>query len=154
MLPKQAEMDNIVKQIYQAMTTSPFLETTLLVLAGDHGMNDAGNHGGSAPGETSPALVFISPKFQRICSGQKSPAVHEDNFQYYKSVEQSDLAPTLAALLEFPIPRNNLGVLIPDFLTMWTSGRLSAKTVEFCTDKNKRMTNCNWYYAMQDKSCL
>lgn len=66
MFPKQREMDGIVEIIYEAMRSLPHLENTLLVLAGDHGMNSAGNHGGSAEGETSPALVFISPKLREV----------------------------------------------------------------------------------------
>jgi ethanolaminephosphotransferase len=68
MLPKQREMDGIVRMIYEAMQTEEHLENTLLVLVGDHGMNAGGNHGGSGPGETEPALVFASPKF----AGMKS----------------------------------------------------------------------------------
>ena len=40
MLPKQQEMDGIVRQIYEAMEKEPHLQSTLLVLCGDHGMND------------------------------------------------------------------------------------------------------------------
>ncbi|PMD43264.1 GPI ethanolamine phosphate transferas-like protein 2 [Hyaloscypha variabilis F] len=117
MIPKQREMDSIVKQVYEAMETKQKLQSTLLVLLGDHGMNDAGNHGGSAPGETSPALVFISPKLKSITSGgYKAPAPFQENYQYYSTVEQSDIAPTLAGLLGFPIPQNNLGAFIPKFL--------------------------------------
>ena len=64
MLPKQREMDSIVKLMYETIQAKDRFKSTLIVLAGDHGMNDAGNHGGSAEGETSPALVFISPKFK------------------------------------------------------------------------------------------
>ncbi len=123
MTPKQHEMDGIVSQIYQAMESSEFLESTLLVLAGDHGMNDVGNHGGSAPGETSPALVFISPKLKAITSGAKAPAEFRDDFQYYDTIEQSDIAPTLGALLGFPVPRNNLGAFIPRFLSFWSDSK-------------------------------
>ena len=123
MIPKQKEMDGIVEQIYQAMIINPHLQSTLLVLLGDHGMNDAGNHGGSAPGETSPALVFISPELQKISSGLESPTVYREDFRYYKTVEQSDIAPTLGALLGFPVPKNNLGVMIPDFLKLWDEGK-------------------------------
>ncbi|QSZ37854.1 hypothetical protein DSL72_008954 [Monilinia vaccinii-corymbosi] len=122
MIPKQREMDGIVRLIYENMGKKDFLSSTLLVLCGDHGMNDAGNHGGSAPGETSPALVFISPKFKdlgRERQGLEVPAPFEEEFQYYKTVEQSDIAPTLGALLGFPIPRNNLGAFIDDFLPFW-----------------------------------
>ncbi|KAB8291825.1 hypothetical protein EYC80_006608 [Monilinia laxa] len=122
MIPKQREMDGIVQLLYENMETKDFLSSTLLVLCGDHGMNDAGNHGGSAPGETSPALVFMSPKFKVLDRGRKTlevPAPYEEGFQYYKTVEQSDIAPTLGALLGFPVPRNNLGAFIIDFLPFW-----------------------------------
>ncbi len=119
MIPKQREMDGIVQQTYTAIDSHESLQNTLFVICGDHGMNDAGNHGGSAPGETSPALVFISPKLRGISSGLQSPLEIKDDFQYYSTVEQSDVAPTLAGLLGFPVPRNNLGVFIEDFLPFW-----------------------------------
>ncbi|MCJ1472837.1 major facilitator super transporter protein [Lambiella insularis] len=120
MVPKHREMDAIVEQVYQAIQTKEHLTSTLLVLCGDHGMNDAGNHGGSAPGETSPALVFMSPKLKAISFGNSCPIEKQpDEYQYYSVVEQSDIAPTLAGLLGFPVPLNNLGVFIPDFLRFW-----------------------------------
>lgn len=121
MIPKQYEMDGIVKLIYEAIETRAHFSSTLLILCGDHGMNDGGNHGGSSDGETSPALVFISPRFQAITNGSDSPLlISEGQFSYYHSVEQSDIAPTLAGLLGFPVPLNNLGVLIPNFLPLWS----------------------------------
>lgn len=122
MQPKQREMDGIVQRIYTAMERESHLSSALLVLCGDHGMNDAGNHGGSTPGETSPALVFISPKFRKIFRGSPCPTKPHSGFQYYDVVEQSDIVPTLAGLLGFPIPRNNLGVFIPQLLSMWAEG--------------------------------
>ena len=127
MLPKQHEMDGVVQQMYRVISSSHHLKSTLLVLCGDHGMNDAGNHGGSAPGETSPALVFISPKFKGIASGRDCPPPQlEHEYQYYAVVEQSDLVPTLAGLLGFPIPLNNVGVFIPELLGFWEPGRFMA----------------------------
>lgn len=119
MFPKQEEMDGVVLQIYQAMETQPHLQSTLFVLCGDHGMNEGGNHGGSSPGETSPALVFISPKLNPIANGFESPTHAKQDFDYYDRIEQSDIAPTLAGLLGFPVPLNSLGVFIPHFLEMW-----------------------------------
>ncbi|KAH8149958.1 uncharacterized protein LAJ45_06111 [Morchella importuna] len=121
MKPKQEEMDNIVQEFYNALIALPHLESTLFVLAGDHGMNDAGNHGGSAPGETSPALVLISPKFEKAFpgGGRECPALPKEEFDFYTTVEQSDIVPTLAGLLGFPVPKNNLGVFIPSLLGMW-----------------------------------
>jgi ethanolaminephosphotransferase len=126
MLPKQREMDAIVEQIYTALDTKSHLASTLLVLCGDHGMNDAGNHGGSADGETSPALVFLSPKLATIASNFSSPSLPlRGEFGFYDPVEQSDIAPTLASLLGFPIPLNNLGVIIPRVLDLWPEGTIS-----------------------------
>lgn len=122
MIPKHHEMDDIVRQIFEAIETEPFLNSTLLVLCGDHGMNDAGNHGGSTAGETSPALVFISPKFNGISSEFEVPAPYQEDFHYYNRVEQSDIVPTLGALLGFPVPRNNLGAFIMEFLPLWPDG--------------------------------
>ncbi|KAI1754343.1 alkaline-phosphatase-like protein [Xylaria castorea] len=123
MIPKQREMDAIVRQIYGAMEANEHLRSTLLVLCGDHGMNDAGNHGASSPGETSAALVFLSSKLKAISGNTKAPAKFTEDFQYYSTVEQSDLAPTLAALLGFPVPKNSLGAFIPDFLPLWPRSR-------------------------------
>lgn len=123
MLPKQKEMDGIVQQIYEAMETMEHHANTLLVLAGDHGMNAGGNHGGSGPGETEPALLFASPKLKRRW-GRKEyecPTTPKEGteFHYYEKVEQSDIVPTLAGLMQFPVPKNNLGVFIDDFTGLW-----------------------------------
>lgn len=123
MLPKQQEMDLIVERIYTAMESQEHLRDTVLVLLGDHGMNDGGNHGGSGEGETSPALVLMSPKFKSL--GEEpfdapTKPKNVDGFQFYRTVEQSDIAPSLAGLLGVPIPKNNLGVFIPDLLKLWS----------------------------------
>lgn len=127
MIPKQQEMDEIVRNIYRAIEQGGHLSNTLFVLCGDHGMNDGGNHGGSSPGETSPALVFMSPKLTKITkrSIKESPTIPKqgEEFEYYSFVEQSDIAPTLAGLLGFPVPRNNLGVFLEDFLGFWDKSK-------------------------------
>lgn len=124
MLPKQVEMDSIVQTIYTAISTRPHLRNTLFVLAGDHGMTNSGNHGGSSAGETSPALVFLSPKLRNLPTyGKESPLPAREDFHFYERIEQSDIAPTLAALLGFPVPRNNLGCLIPVFQLLWPDMR-------------------------------
>jgi ethanolamine phosphate transferase 2 subunit G len=119
---KQSEMDEVVREIYHAMEKYDHLASSLLVLSGDHGMNEAGNHGGSSSGEVSTALLFISPKFTSTFTGFESPLAGSENFEFYGRIEQSDIAPTLAALLGFPVPRNNLGIIIPPFLELWAQG--------------------------------
>ncbi|KAL8964943.1 MAG: hypothetical protein Q9197_006738, partial [Variospora fuerteventurae] len=127
MRPKQVEMDDVVRSIYHALESQRHLGSTLLVLCGDHGMNDAGNHGGTSEGETSPALVFISPKLRTIFDGLECPVVARTNaFNFYEKVEQTDIAPTLATLLGLPIPKNNLGNIIPAFLLFWSEGTSSS----------------------------
>jgi hypothetical protein len=129
MVPKQLEMDLMVRQIYTSIESQPHLANTLFVLCGDHGMNDAGGHGASSAGETSPALVFMSPKMKKITEfmDRKSPVKEKDvgGFEYHRKISQADIVPTLAGLLGFPIPRNNLGVFIDEFLHFWDEGMSS-----------------------------
>ena len=122
MLPKQKEMDGIVNKIYSAMELNSHLDDALLILVGDHGMNSGGNHGGSAPGETEPALVFISPKFKDLEKpAYVAPTEPKEGteFEFYRKVAQNDVVPTLSALLGIPIPRNNLGIILPEVLAFW-----------------------------------
>ena len=130
MVPKQREMDGIVKEVYAAIESEPHLQSTLFVICGDHGMNDAGNHGASSPGETSPALVFMSPKLKSLDLKLQAPVEEVEDFQYYTTIEQSDLAPTLGALLGFPAPKNNLGAMIVDFLPFWSASKLLKNLLE------------------------
>lgn len=116
---KQEEMDDIVKRLYNYSKDSK--KDTLIVLMGDHGMNEIGNHGASSVGETSPGLLFISPKFKSLKKNLKSPLPDSSNYEYYNKINQIDLVPTLASLLNFPIPKNNLGVIAPALLDLWKS---------------------------------
>lgn len=116
---KQREMDGIVRKIYTAMETEAHLRSSLLVLLGDHGMNEGGNHGANSAGEVSTALTFLSPKFKDYFQGRECPLPAQEDFQFYDTIDQTDIAPTLAALIGFPIPKNSLGVIIPSFLSMW-----------------------------------
>jgi ethanolamine phosphate transferase 2 subunit G len=125
MLPKQREMDGIVKTIYEAMETKDHHADTLLVLLGDHGMNAGGNHGGSGPGETEPALLFASPKLKarRNRNDYQCPTTPKDGteFHYYRKVEQSDIVPTLAGLMQLPVSKNSLGVFIEEFANCFSA---------------------------------
>ncbi|CAK7898204.1 GPI ethanolamine phosphate transferase 2 [[Candida] anglica] len=118
MKPKQREMDAIVERIYNSIDND-----TLFVLMGDHGMNEVGNHGGSSEGETNAALVLISPKLQKLSQDKKyiAPTSNSDDYSYFNRVNQIDLVPTLASLLNFPIPKNNLGVIMREHLGLWDS---------------------------------
>ncbi|XP_026872476.2 GPI ethanolamine phosphate transferase 2-like [Electrophorus electricus] len=102
--PKLLEMDDIIKKIHTSLTAreSEDAPPDLLVLCSDHGMSETGSHGGSSEPEVSTPLVLISLAFPRK-GGAFQPS----------TVEQVDLAPTLALALALPIPRNSVGRLLP-----------------------------------------
>ncbi|ODV80933.1 major facilitator superfamily protein [Suhomyces tanzawaensis NRRL Y-17324] len=120
MKPKQREMDSILKRLYDYTKAAD--DNVLIVLMGDHGMNEVGNHGGSSAGETSAGLTFISPKLQGVSPSEvNAPLSKDDQFNYFSRINQIDMVPTLAALLNFPIPKNNLGIVIRELLSLWTN---------------------------------
>lgn len=96
--PKLLEMDHVVGKIYSEMLRwdQQAEVPSLLVLCGDHGMSDAGSHGGASSAETSTPLVFMSSLFEQVGGGVFS----------MKQVQQIDLVPTLSLLLGLPIPQN------------------------------------------------
>ncbi|TDZ27167.1 GPI ethanolamine phosphate transferase 2 [Colletotrichum spinosum] len=150
MTPKQREMDDIVKRVFHAMERNDHMESTLMILCGDHGMNDAGNHGASSPGETSPALVFISPKLRRLQRRTESPSPYKENFDYYSKVEQSDLAPTLENDQIQLLIRNARQILNivtatfgPDIFNLTSS----AAARSFCADPrdDAQKLACHWH---------
>lgn len=66
------------------------------------------------------AMVFLSPRFSsRPVLGNPTKVYIEDNRERaygFPIIDQVDLVPTLAALFAFPIPKNNLGKIIPELL--------------------------------------
>ncbi|RLV94377.1 GPI ethanolamine phosphate transferase 2 [Spathaspora sp. JA1] len=118
MKSKQEEMDQVLKRLYQyAEKQGQEGDDVVIVLMGDHGMNEIGNHGGSSIGETSAALTFISPKFNQL--GLKAPVPDVNDFSYYNKISQIDLVPTLSTLLNIPIPKNSLGIIARPVLELW-----------------------------------
>ncbi|KAK9455532.1 alkaline-phosphatase-like protein [Dipodascopsis uninucleata] len=119
---KQEEMDHIISRLYKhAEDRNSAGESILLVVCGDHGMNDVGNHGGSSDGETATALLFLSPLLSR--TGPSFLNKKEPNaglFEYYRIVEQVDMVPSLSVLMGNPIPQNSIGVIIPELLSLWS----------------------------------
>ncbi|KAK9480900.1 alkaline-phosphatase-like protein [Lipomyces japonicus] len=117
MAGKLLEMDKIVKNIYQSLENKA--ESTLVVLCGDHGMNEAGNHGGSSAGETSTALLLLSPKFSEILPESHDDVLQAGEYSYHAVIEQSDIVPSISGLFANPIPMNNIGVVFPQILKFW-----------------------------------
>ncbi|XP_059060860.1 GPI ethanolamine phosphate transferase 2 [Achroia grisella] len=102
--PKLLEMDAVVKKIYTAMQKWDRAGT--LIVCGDHGMRDAGGHGGASPAELLVPLVLArTPLFQ--CPHPAGPG---------PTVAQVDVAPSVAWLLNAPIPGESVGRLLPALL--------------------------------------
>ncbi|XP_012671423.1 GPI ethanolamine phosphate transferase 3 isoform X2 [Clupea harengus] len=102
MADKLTQMNSVIRSVVEQLQND-----TLLVVMGDHGMTDTGDHGGESPKETEAALFLYShsPLFPAPGS-QVEPSV----------VPQTDLVPTLALLLGIPIPYSSVGqVLLPLF---------------------------------------
>ncbi|KAF1832636.1 alkaline phosphatase-like protein, partial [Decorospora gaudefroyi] len=121
MVPKQAQMDDVVKLVYDALEQKAHLKNTLFVMLGDHGMTDQGNHGGASPSEIAAAMVFVSPKLKLLSSGLASPVPPTKNYEYYSVINQVDFVPTLAGLMGFTTPAKSLGIFVAEFLDLFES---------------------------------
>lgn len=104
MKPKQREMDAVYERLFTRLGERDKVEgrKSLIVLVGDHGMSELGNHGGSSEGEVSAALVFASPSAQPEAVSSKSS--HKSPYRFHEVVQQIDLVPTLSVLLGLGIP--------------------------------------------------
>ncbi|CAG9795620.1 unnamed protein product [Diatraea saccharalis] len=101
---KLKEMDDIIKKIFSAM--QKWGRTGVLFICGDHGMRDAGGHGGATPAEVLvPLVVAKSEDFE--CPHPAGPG---------PTVAQVDVAPSVAWLLNAPPPGDNTGRILPSLL--------------------------------------
>ncbi|XP_056430891.1 GPI ethanolamine phosphate transferase 2 [Hyla sarda] len=103
--PKLYEMDLVLKKIHSALMSKEEDPSfpSLLVVCSDHGMSEAGSHGGSSDEEVQTPLVLISPAFNNKAGTFKEPEM----------IQQTDLAPTLALGLGLPISMSSLGMVLP-----------------------------------------
>ncbi|KAJ1978341.1 mannose-ethanolamine phosphotransferase gpi13 [Dimargaris cristalligena] len=140
MAQKLDQMNLVLEQIVKALP-----DDTLLLVMGDHGMDQRGDHGGDNPLELEAALLayakgqpLVDGKLFRTSPGAASPSsawladvlqdidqaiddaatapfVRDPQGRVYRSITQTDLVPTLSLLLGLPIPFNNLGSIIPEW---------------------------------------
>lgn len=112
MVPKLSEMDEVVKMIHTSIILNQKngQGQTLLVVVSDHGMTNNGNHGGSSYEETDSLALFIGLRNH----------VSDYVSSTQNTVYQVDIAPTLSLLFGVPIPKNNVGVLIPGSFDLFT----------------------------------
>ncbi len=127
MREKLSQMDNVLRNVVELLE-----DDTLLVVLGDHGMDLKGDHGGDDIFETSSAM-WIYSKGRPLRTGfdeMRIPPPLTPNTTYpdapnsFRWIQQIDIVPTMSLLLGLPIPFNNLGTVIRNYLTV-TSTRWS-----------------------------
>uniref|UniRef100_A0A8D2P4A6 GPI ethanolamine phosphate transferase 3, catalytic subunit n=1 Tax=Zosterops lateralis melanops TaxID=1220523 RepID=A0A8D2P4A6_ZOSLA len=77
---------------------------TLLLVAGDHGMTETGDHGGDSEKEVNAALFVYS----------RTPLFGSGPPEEPETIPQVNLVPTVALLLGVPIPYSNIGEVMAD----------------------------------------
>uniref|UniRef100_A0A8C0ARR2 Phosphatidylinositol glycan anchor biosynthesis class O n=1 Tax=Buteo japonicus TaxID=224669 RepID=A0A8C0ARR2_9AVES len=80
---------------------------TLLLVAGDHGMTETGDHGGDSEKEVNAALFVYS----------KTPLFGTSPPEEPEAVPQVNLVPTVALLLGVPIPYSNIGEVMAELFS-------------------------------------
>ncbi|XP_063841939.1 GPI ethanolamine phosphate transferase 2-like [Scylla paramamosain] len=100
--PKLLEMDAVVKNIHVTLEAKGL--KYLVLVCGDHGMSDAGGHGGSSHSEVTTSALFLSNTIIK-----KRP-------EKVQEARQVDLAPTLGLLTGIGVPEGSVGRPITELL--------------------------------------
>ena len=88
---------------------------TTLLLYGDHGLTQDGNHGGGTKFETRTVLFgYTKSGFPLQRQTKKIKSLLESHL--YEDTKQLDIVSIAANLLEIPVPFSSLGILNPLFL--------------------------------------
>ncbi|GFN13174.1 hypothetical protein AtubIFM55763_010459 [Aspergillus tubingensis] len=100
MREKLAQMDGVVREVMESVD-----DETLLVVMGDHGMDENGNHGGEGVDEVRAALWLYSSRevWGVVDGGDGVTGV------VGRDIPQVDFVSTLASLMGVPVPFSNLG---------------------------------------------
>lgn len=94
---KLQKYDKIIEHLYNKLATSK----SIIFITGDHGMRDAGGHGGSTAAETLVPLIVLG---------------HTCNKNSKDTYDQVDLATTISLLLNIEVPETSIGMLIPELV--------------------------------------
>lgn len=115
MKAKLEQMDEVLRDVVALLD-----DETLLVVMGDHGMDRKGDHGGDTDLETSAAMWFYSKGRALVHPDASIPQSLLPKSMFpgasvpHRSIQQVDLAPSLALLLGVPVPFNSLGSVVPE----------------------------------------
>jgi hypothetical protein len=101
---KLNQMDDVIRNITLSFDTSN--SSSLLMVIGDHGMTQQGDHGGDELNEIETAMFLYTNKPDYFVLSDRKE----------KTVSQIDLVPTLSWFLHSVIPFSNLGMMIIDII--------------------------------------
>eukprot|EP00792_Barthelona_sp_PAP020_P005692 TRINITY_DN2756_c0_g1_i2.p1 TRINITY_DN2756_c0_g1~~TRINITY_DN2756_c0_g1_i2.p1 ORF type:complete len:747 (+),score=161.52 TRINITY_DN2756_c0_g1_i2:29-2242(+) len=120
---KLNEYDKYLKEIVDTIHSWSDEEQkkTLLIIGGDHGMTDDGNHGGDSWPEINAGIFFYSPK-----RNYKKQVSH---------MSQEALVPTIAPLLGVPVPFSNVAEIVPELFPDNYDGEALLKTAKYVEDQ-------------------
>ncbi|PWY93373.1 alkaline phosphatase-like protein [Aspergillus sclerotioniger CBS 115572] len=98
---KLHQMDDIVREAMREVD-----DETVLIVMGDHGMDENGNHGGETSDEVRAALwLYTAREVWGVVYSDAEPITGVTR----RDTPQVDVVATLALLMGVPIPFNNLG---------------------------------------------
>uniref|UniRef100_A0A915PZ24 GPI ethanolamine phosphate transferase 3 n=1 Tax=Setaria digitata TaxID=48799 RepID=A0A915PZ24_9BILA len=100
---KLRQMNEILEKVIDSLDNN-----TLLLVMGDHGMTDNGDHGGDQPLETDAALFMYAKK--KLVFAEPPESVSQ--VERVSVTQCVDIVPTISVLLDSPIPYSNIGTLI------------------------------------------
>lgn len=117
---KLKAMDSILETVLETVDSHDDSCHAVLIF-GDHGMTEDGNHGGGTTEETNAALfVHTTPSCATRNNNAQQLEQHAVSLwvkdTLFTSMHQIDLVPTIALLLGIPIPYSNLGGIVPSIL--------------------------------------
>ncbi|OXA56668.1 GPI ethanolamine phosphate transferase 2 [Folsomia candida] len=118
---KLKEMDKVIQKIYNRISKlKGHSNKSVIIVTGDHGMANVGGHGGSSYEEITTPLAAVITSISHMKN--LKPIV--------SSINQVDIAPTLAALWRLRMPEESQGKLILEIVESFQSSQTLAHTYE------------------------
>ncbi|TNV84606.1 hypothetical protein FGO68_gene1923 [Halteria grandinella] len=103
---KLRETETLIKDMIELMDND-----TVIMVYGDHGMNNEGHHGGNSLQELRSAFFAYTKGGFPFKKATKEIQEHFNELQ--SDIKQLDLPSIATAILDLPIPFSNVGVLYP-----------------------------------------